>query len=1038
MALGRVMRFLALTLLACPALAAGQGTGIIRGRISDGATGQPLAGVQVRVEGTSVGAQTNADGTYTITGAPAGAHFLSTRRLGYGPQRAAVTVPATGDATQDFALGKVATTLNDVVVTALGQTAQQRSLGTAQQTVLGSAIAETQRENFVNALQGRVAGVDVTSSSGIPGASSSITIRGISSISSSNQPLMIIDGLPMDNRTMNTGVLASDNNSTQAFSNRNIDFTNRASDLNPEDIETLTVLKGPEAAALYGIDAASGAIVITTKRGKAGGGLQYSNSFRIEKTGAKPDLQRVFGPTLSTTSAGLTSFSYFGAPYAPGTVFYDNVSGFFRTGSAQTHNLSFSGATTDGRINYRLASSSDKTVGVVQGTDYSRINLTGASQAQVTSWLNTDVSMAYTYDNNDQVYKGDYSPLIGALLWPQNDDAKNFLTAAGTRRQLTILSPSLEQDNPYFNIAKNKVNGKTNRIMANVGLTLTPISWGNLKTNIGVDNYTNTNLILRNPDSQVGNAFNGMLELADVLTRNINVQTLLNFNSHQLSKSLSISGLVGNAISDYRTGTDALKGQDFLDPNFVSINNTNQRTSKTTLEQRRLIGAFAQAQLDFKDYLYITGTGRNDWTSTIPTGANSFFYPGINSSFIFSDAFPGVRRFMTGKLRAGYAAVGKDARPYAYRPSLQYKTTSNGGYGYDFWGPNLALKPEFKKSFEYGTELGFLDDRLGLDATIYRSTTTDQIVNDIRGSYATGFILFNLNGASTRNTGLELTVRGTPVLSSAFSWDFQANFTRARGRVLSLPHALPESYVSDTWLYGNVRNGTEPGLSTMSLTGLYYLRDTVKGSPAFGQLLIDPSNGLPLRSSIFIDAGYDRQPNYTIGLTNTFKRNRLSLDFLLDFRRGGDVFDATQHYLTTHGLATSTLNRNDPLVVPGVLKDGKEGSANPTANNIVIVPAVQTSYYLNMSEELFIQKNVNWVRLRDIQLSYALPEGFLGTRNASAFVKGTDLFLKTNYRRLDPIVNGNSAAVGGSGGTGIDYGNFPMPKGFNFGFRMGF
>jgi hypothetical protein len=646
--------------------------------------------------------------------------------------------------------------------------------------------------------------------------------------------------------------------------------------------------------------------------------------------------------------------------------------------------------------------------------------------------------MAYTYDNNDQVYKGDYSPLIGALLWPQNDNAKNYLTLAGTRRQLTILSPSLEQDNPYFNIAKNKVNGKTNRIMSNVGLTLTPWSWGNLKTNIGADNYTNTNLILRNPDSQVGNAFNGMLELADVLTRNINVQTLLNFNSHSLGKNLSISGLVGNAISDYRTATDALKGQDFLDPNFVSINNTNQRTSKTTLEQRRLLGAFAQAQLDYKDFLYITATGRNDWTSTIPKGANSFFYPGINSSFIFSDAFPGIRHLMTGKLRAGYAAVGKDARPYAYRPSLQYKTTSNGGYGYDFWGPNLALKPEFKKSFEYGTELGFLNDRLGLDATIYRSTTTDQIVNDIRGSYATGFILFNLNGASTRNTGLELTVRGTPVLSSSFSWDFQANFTRARGKVLSLPHALPESYVSDTWLYGNVRNGTEPGLSTMSLTGLYYLRDTVKGSPAFGQLLIDPSNGLPLRSATFIDAGYDRQPNYTVGLSNTFKRNRLSLDFLLDFRRGGDVFDATQHYLTTHGLATSTLNRNDPLVVPGVLKDGKEGSANPTANNIVIVPAVQTSYYLNMSEELFIQKNVNWVRLRDIQLSYALPDGFLGTRNASAFVKGTDLFLKTNYRGLDPIVNGNSAAVGGSGGTGIDYGNFPMPKGFNFGFRMGF
>src|ERR1700682_5935955 len=315
MPLRRVLSFLAITLLASPALAVAQGSGTIRGRISDAATGAPLAGVQIRVEGTTVGAQTGADGTYAIVGVPAGSQSVSTRRVGYAPQRIAVTVPDAGVATQDFGLGRVPTTLNEVVVTALGQTAQQRSLGVAQQTVQGADIAQAQRENFVNALQGRIAGVDVTSTSGIPGASSSITIRGISSISSSNQPLMIVDGLPMDNRTLNTGVLASDASSTSAFSNRGIDFTNRASDLNPEDIKTITVWKGPEAAALYGIDAASGAIVITTKRGKPGGGLQYSNSFRVEKTSAKPELQSVYGPTLSTTAAGLTSFSYFGAPY---------------------------------------------------------------------------------------------------------------------------------------------------------------------------------------------------------------------------------------------------------------------------------------------------------------------------------------------------------------------------------------------------------------------------------------------------------------------------------------------------------------------------------------------------------------------------------------------------------------------------------------------------------------------------------------------------------------------------------------------------
>ncbi|HAH64511.1 MAG TPA: SusC/RagA family TonB-linked outer membrane protein [Rhizobiales bacterium] len=1032
MSLRRVLSFLALALLASPVVAVAQGSGTIRGRISDAATGTALEGVQVSVDGTKLGTQTGPDGTYTIVGVPAGARVVNARRVGYGPQRLTVTVSEGGAAAQDFALGKVATTLNEVVVTALGQTAQQRSLGTAQQSIQGADIAAAQRENFVNALQGRIAGVDVTSTSGVPGASSSITIRGISSISSSNQPLMIIDGLPMDNRTLNTGVLASDApGSASAFSNRGIDFTNRAADLNPDDIESLTVLKGPEAAALYGIDAANGAIVIATKRGKVGGGLQYSNSFRIESTRAKPELQRVYGPT-SFAGGALGSFQYFGGPYPAGTVFYDNIGGFFRKGSAQTHNISFSGATSDGRINYRLASSTDQQSGVVRNSDYGRVNLTGASQAQITSWLNTDLSMAYTYADNDQVYKGDIGPLIGLLLWPQTDDAKDFLTPSGVRRRLTALAGSAEVDNPYFNIEKNRINSKNNRILANVGITVTPFSWGNLKTNIGTDSYTNQNLIVRNPESAAGATLNGVLDLADLIQRNINVQTLLNFNSHALTSRLSVSGLLGNAISDSRATTDAAVGRDFLDPNFVSINNTNLRSSRTTLEQRRLVGAFGQAVFDYNRYLYLTVTGRNDWTSTIPKGRNSFFYPGVSSSFIFSDAFPAIGRHMTGKLRAAYAAVGKDAKPYAYRPSLEYKTTSYGGYGYGFTGPNLDLKPEFAKSYELGTELGFLDDRLGLDVTVYRKQTKDQIVNDIRGSYATGFILLNLNGADTRNTGLELTLRGTPILRNGFSWDFQANLTKARGIVLALPRGLPESYVSDTWLYGNIRNGTEPGLSTMSLTGLFYLRNKA------GQLLIDPTSGLPIRSTSFVDGGYDRQPKYTVGLTNTFKLNRLSLDFLLDFRRGGDVFNATEHYLTTRGLTTSTLNRNDPLVIKGVLRDGKEDSPTPTVNNIVIVPAAQTAYYTNMSEELFIEKNINWVRLRDIQLSYALREGFMGTRNASVFVKGTDLFLITNYKGLDPIVNGNSAAVGGSSAAGIDFGNFPMPRGVNFGFRVGF
>ena len=1020
---------LALFLLASPAVAVAQQRTITGTVTSE--QGTPLAGVAIVVKGTLGRTATNQAGSYSIH-AQAG-QVLQFRLIG-----TAVLERTVGDADViDVVLRRVALDLDAVVVTALGQTREQRALGYSQQSVQGNDIVATQRDNFINALSGRVAGVDVTSTSGVPGASTSITIRGISSISGSNQPLIIVDGLPMDNRTFNTTAMASDVNATTALFNRGIDFTNRGADLNPNDIESVTILKGVEASALYGIDAANGAILITTKRGRSGGGVEYSNSIRVERTRATPTLQRVYGPTLDATGA-FNALTYFGGPYAAGTQFYDNIGGFLQTGVTQTHNLAFSGATPDNQINYRLSTSLDRQEGVVPKSGYDRLNITASSQAQVSRWLSTDLSMVYSYANNDQVYKGDIGPLMGVMLWPQTDNAKDFLTPASTRRRLTTLTSSAELDNPYFNVDKNKINSKTNRIIANVGFVLTPFSWGYLKTNIGTDNYTNQNLVLRNPESAAGFSSGGILDQADVITRNINAQTTLNVNSHQLSNSFSISGLVGNSIGAFKTTTDAAVGTQFLDPNFVSMNNTSLRLPKTTTEQRRLVSFFGQVALDYKNYLYVTVTARNDRTSTIPPPRNSYFYPSASLSFVFSDAFPGLRPFVTGKLRAAIAGGAKDARPYAYTPALQYKTTSFGGYGYDFWGPNFALKPERASGWEIGGEASFLHDRLALDVTGYHKITTDQIVNDIRGSYGTGFILFNLNGAKTLSRGIEITLRGVPVLKPAFSWDVQANFTLARGYVLSLPRSLPESYVSDTWLYGNVRAGVLPGISTMSLTGLYYLRVSSDSSGRKGQLLIDPTTGLPVRSQAFIDAGYDRQPDFTIGLQNTIRYKHFTLDFLLDIRKGGDVFNATEHYLTTHGLSKETLDRNQPRVLQGVLMDGKQNSSNPTVNTIVIVPSAQAGYYTGMSEELFIERNINWLRLRDLQVTYDVPGRFLGARNASVFIKGTDLFLITNYSGLDPIVNGNSAAVGGSGGVGIDFGNFPMPIGVNVGVRMGF
>ena len=986
--------------------------------------GIPLAGVAVTVKGTGQGTMTNSAGDFSIR-AEVG-QVLAFRRIGYIPRERTVGA----ETSIRVVLENTAAALDQVVVTALGQTTVQRNLGTSQQTVAGEAIAQTGRENFVNSLQGRVAGVEVTSSSGVPGASSSITIRGVSSISSSNQPLMVIDGLPMDNKTLNSNVLASDApGSLTAFNNRGVDFTNRAADIDPDNIESMVVLKGPEASALYGIDAANGAIVITTKRGRLGGGLEYSNRFRIDQTRARPTLQRTYGPTTIAGSS-LGSFSYFGAPYSAGTTFYDNIDGFFQPAYTQHHSLAFSGASPDSRMNYRLSISGDDQGSVVPNSDYRRLNLSGATQAQVTKWLRADLSVQYAQSDNSQSYKGTDGPLIGLLLWPQTDEAADFLTPAGTRRRITQLAASSETDNPYFNVQKNAITSTNGRLIANFGLVLTPFTWGDIRTTIGSDGYTNENQLLRHPESVYGNTYNGVLDVATDVTRNLNAQTILNINSRTFRRNFSVSGLVGNALSDLRSNTNALKGQDFLDPNFVSINNTNLRTNRSTLAQRRLVSFFGQATLGFRDYLFVNVTGRNDITSTIPTERNSFFYPSISSSFVFSDAFPSVAKYVTGKLRAAYAEVGKDARPYAYRPSLEFKTTSNGGYGYGFTGPNLNLKPEFARSYEFGTELSFLQDRIGLDVTWYRKQTRDQIVNDIRGSYATGFILFNLNGAVTRNEGTEITLRARPVMKRSLTWDVQANFEHAWGKVLKLPNALPESYVSDTWLFGNIRNGTAPGLSTRSLTGQFYLRNTA------GKLLIDPTTGLPLRSTPFIDAGYDRQPDFLLGITNTFRYKRFALNFLVDIRKGGDVFNATEQFLTSRGLTERTLDRDTPRVIEGVLRDGKENSATPTANNIVVLPSSQTSYYTAISEELFIEKNINWVRLRDVTFRYTMPGKYLMARDASLFVTGTDLFVFTNYTGLDPIVNGNSAAVGGSGAAGIDYGNFPIPRGFAFGLTV--
>jgi TonB-linked SusC/RagA family outer membrane protein len=1003
---------------------------LIHGKVIND-VGDPLSNVQVNVTGTNRITSTNAGGTYVIPARTG--ETIQFRYIGTTPiQR---TVGASD--TINVQLKRVALNLNAVTTTALGQSAAERSLGTAQQTVTGPEVAQTQRMDFTQALQGRIAGVQINPTSGAPGASNQIVLRGVSSISSSNQPLFIVDGLPINNSVFSSNLLGSGRpGSPNSFENRNVDYTNGAGNINPNDIESITVLKGPAAAALYGIDAANGAIVITTKKGRPGtGGFELNTATQIQTPGKYPEIQQRFDTTACCSSGGYT---YFGPEYAPGTQLYDNIKNFFRSAVSTRNDLSFSGASPDSRITYRVSAAADRDNGVVPNSRMDRNNITGRSTAQVTPWMNADLSMTYTNAVTNGAFNGVAGPVLGLLIWPSTDNAADYLTPGGDRRLIGSQSSYTgSYDNPYFSVYKNQNNAKTHDFKSNLGVTFTPFSWGYIKSNLGIDAQTMDVLVLRHPESQTGASYTsgpgtngGVIDVASTTAPYLSEQTLFNVNSHSLSDNLSISGFVGQALVDNKSSTDAITGQSFLDPNFVSVNNSAQNFPRTTTTERRVASGFGAVTLNFRDYLYLTGTGRNDWTSTIPRGKNSFFYPSVNTSFVFSDAFPSISKYVTGKLTAAYTEVGRDAQPYAYIPALEQKLTAFGGFGYSFWGPNPNLKPEWAKDWEFGTELSFLNDRLGINADYYSKRTYDEIVQNIRESYGTGFILFNLNGADTKNAGVEFTANAVPVLRRSFEWDFSANFAKSVGKTISLPYDLPELYSSDGWVAGSVRNGTMPGSSTMSLTGQFWLRNNQ------GQLLIDPASGLPIQSGDYIDAGYDRQPDYTLGLGNTLRYKAVSLDFLFDIRHGGDVYDATDWYLTTHGLSTETEDRWTPRIVQGVLRDGKENSTTPTPNNIVIVPAINTNYYTDMSPEQFIERDINWLRLADVTLSYTLPKRILP--NASIFVTGTDLFMFTNYTGLDPLGSASNTNTGGSGSVGIDYGLLGRPRAFNIGAKVRF
>ncbi|MGV3541260.1 MAG: SusC/RagA family TonB-linked outer membrane protein [Rufibacter sp.] len=1006
----------------------------ITGRITSSDDGSPMPGVSVVLKGTTNGASTDGNGQYSIQ-APVGGVLVYSFIGTISQER---TVGAAN--TIDIVLRSDSKALDEVVVTALGIEERKAALGYAITEVKGADVAQTQRENFVNALAGRVAGVEVASTSGLPGASASITIRGVSSLSGSNQPLFVVDGLPVSNNSFSTHDLASA--TTRGLENRGVDFGNRASDINPEDIETITVLKGPEASALYGIDAASGAIVITTKRGKVGAArINYNNSFRMDRIVKFPEIQRVYNRgTQGVTDEGSTITTYFGEPYGEDDVLYDNVKNFFQTSTSQRHNLSLSGGTD--ASTYRISTSYIDAGSFIPNTGQQKFSLSSAVTSKLSKYISTDVSFAYTYSDVQSTFTVGGGPMLGLLAWPSNDDASNYLDENGDRRFFSASTTGTELENPFFTVNKNPITNTSDRYITNAKIVLDPVSWFKFVGNVGFDYFTQNITMVRHPQSVLSAATGGIFDQTLNTSRNLNIQYYGQFTKGIMGDKINFDFKVGSAINDQNRFSQSSTGQKFLAPDLFSIENTDPVThrGRNRLTQRRLVGVFSSLGINYKSMLYLNFTGRNDWSSTLPKANNSFFYPSASLSFVFTELAPlaGIKNVLSfGKLRASAAQVGKDADPYMIRPWLEPRTTTGGGFGYAFNGPAEALVPEMTTSYELGGEVKFFNDRLGVDFAYFRKVSKEQIVRGMRLSYGTGFVLKTFNAGQIETGGYEFQINATPLIIKDFVWDMNVNYSHNYSELVKLPPSIPEYYNSDTWLYGNVRNGARIGGPVNSFTGFDYQRNNK------GQVLISPTTGYPLRDVSEWKVIGDRTPDFTMGVGNKFTYKGLSLDFLFEIRKGGDVFNATEHFLTVRGLSMRTLDRFTPKVYQGVLADGLENTDNPTENNIVINPATDPTYFSStLVDYNFVEKDVNWLRLRDVTLRYNLPTSLLQStkiaKSASIFVTGTDLFIITNYSGLDPVGSATSLATGGSGGYGFDYGNMPMPMGLNVGINIGF
>ncbi len=1029
----------------------------ISGQVTS-STGQGLPAVQVVIPSFGAGGQTRDDGRFTIT-VPARAAGTSVtvtaRRIGYRSATQTVTLRA-GANTLNLVLEAAPTQLTGVVVSALSVQREKATIGTSQQQLSGRELLTTRDPNIVNSLSGKVSGVQINAGGAI-GGSSRIVIRGNNSINGNNQPLFIVDGIPVANTNVT--------NTTQQAGNGGIDYGNAIRDLNPDDIASLTVLKGPNAAALYGSRAANGAIVITTKSGRnAGQGVQVSaNSYTTFETPLRlPSYQNLYGQGSAGTfgyvdgaGGGLKGtdgfdqsfgpkldgrlIDQFTGPQQPWVPQPDNVKDFFNTGRTFQNNVAVSANT--GPASARLSVANEQVAGIIPG---SRLNKTTAAvngDVRVNDRLTTTGSVQYIRNQGfNRPGTGYNAGILEQFVWFGRQVDINALRERRYNEDGSLYNwNSNYHNNPYWLMYDNPNRDQRDRVIGSVQGQYKFVPWltGTLRT--GLDTYRENrdqNFAAGNLSAALGNfGSNGQAGLPgngvdpnyaggfDFYNRRESEYNTEGFLTAAGSRGrFDVNALVGGSLRRNQIAFDNVYTTGITVPGIYNVANAAVTPTQYQRTERRGINSvYSQLSATYNKYWTVDVTGRNDWSSTLPTSTNSYFYPSVSSSLVISDLFPALQNRVLNfaKLRGSIAQVGSDADPYQLRTVFNGQPTKFGALPQFSLSNTIAnpdLLPERTTSNEAGLEVGLFDNRLTLDATYYSRRTDDQIIT-LPVSNTTGYAFKAINAGRVTNKGFEALLTAIPVRAGAFEWTSTINFSTNRNKVVTLAPGLSTVVLGTSWSVNvEARQGEQFG----SIVGAPFLRDES------GQILL--SDGLPQPDNANRRVLGNFNPDWLGGWNNQFRYKAATLSALVDVRKGGNVFSVTNMFGTYTGVLSNTVQgrendwNNPGVVAAGVDEEtGKANTVNRSAEDYY-----QSLYGIH---EAFVY-DASFLKLREVRLGYDLPQSILGRariRSANVALIGRNLLMRSKVPNIDPETGLSTSNV-----QGLEFATLPTARSFGF------